>query len=53
MIINYLVEQSAGEKVEQAGEQIRSRRDTVGQKVDEGILEARKTGTQISAFWEI
>lgn len=41
-------EENVGEKVEQAGENIRSRRETVGQKVDEGILEARKTGTNLS-----
>ena len=44
----FFPEESAGQKVEEAGESVRQSRDTVGQNVDEGILEARKKGTQLS-----
>ena len=39
-----------GEKVEQVGEKIRSRR-TVGQDIDQGIEKAKETGEGISTKW--
>ena len=44
-------EESAGEKIEQAGEQIRSRRETVGQNVDEGIDKAKGIGQDLSELY--
>lgn len=42
-------EENMGEKVEQAGENIRSRR-TVGQDIDQGIENAKETGEGISKW---
>jgi hypothetical protein len=41
-------EDAAGEKIQEAGEKIRERRETIGQQVDQGVLDARKKGSELS-----
>jgi hypothetical protein len=43
-------EDAAGEKIQEAGDKIRERRETIGQQVDQGVLDARKKGSELSEF---
>jgi hypothetical protein len=43
-----LIEDTTGQKIQEAGDKIRERRETIGQQVDQGVLDARKKGSELS-----